>query len=67
MAIRSVARVIRGIPTLEGGGFLVHRPFPTDRCRTSIRFYCSTRWGRWMSDLGKPKALRIIRIAGLKL
>src|SRR5262245_43668004 len=30
MAVRSVARVIRGIPTLEGGGFLVHRPFPTE-------------------------------------
>ena len=30
MAIRSVSKVIKGIPTLEGGGFLVHRPFPTD-------------------------------------
>ena len=29
MAVRSFSRVIRGIPTLEGGGFLVHRPFPT--------------------------------------
>jgi len=29
MAIRSVSRVIKGIATLEGGGFLVHRPFPT--------------------------------------
>jgi quercetin 2,3-dioxygenase len=29
MAIRSVSRVINGIATLEGGGFLVHRPFPT--------------------------------------
>jgi redox-sensitive bicupin YhaK (pirin superfamily) len=29
MAIRSVSRVIKGISTLEGGGFLVHRPFPT--------------------------------------
>ena len=30
MAIRSVSRVIKGIPTLEGAGFLVHRPFPSD-------------------------------------
>ena len=29
MAIRSVSRVIKGIATLEGGGFQVHRPFPT--------------------------------------
>jgi redox-sensitive bicupin YhaK (pirin superfamily) len=29
MAIRSVSNFIPGIPTLEGGGFLVHRPFPT--------------------------------------
>ncbi len=29
MAIRSVSRVIEGVATLEGGGFLVHRPFPT--------------------------------------
>src|SRR5215510_6420777 len=30
MAIRSVSRVIKGVPTLEGAGFLVHRPFPTE-------------------------------------
>src|SRR5438477_3277647 len=30
MAVRSVSRVIKGIPTLEGAGFLVHRPFPSD-------------------------------------
>jgi len=30
MAIRSVSRIIKGIPTLEGAGFLVHRPFPSD-------------------------------------
>jgi len=29
MAIRSVSKVIQGVSTLEGGGFLVHRPFPT--------------------------------------
>src|SRR4029077_4496519 len=29
MAIRSVSNVIKGTSTLEGGGFLVHRPFPT--------------------------------------
>jgi hypothetical protein len=29
MAIRSVSDVITGTPTLEGGGFLVHRPFPS--------------------------------------
>ena len=30
MAIRSVSHIIKGIPTLEGAGFLVHRPFPSD-------------------------------------
>jgi redox-sensitive bicupin YhaK (pirin superfamily) len=29
MTIRSASNSIRGIPTLEGAGFLVHRPFPT--------------------------------------
>jgi len=29
MAIRSVADLIEGTPTLEGAGFLVHRPFPS--------------------------------------
>jgi len=29
MKVRSVSNVIKGISTLEGGGFLVHRPFPT--------------------------------------
>jgi len=29
MAIRSTSDLIRGIPTLEGAGFLVHRPFPS--------------------------------------
>jgi len=29
MAIRSTSRVIEAIPTLEGAGFLVHRPFPS--------------------------------------
>src|SRR5215468_5373239 len=30
MAVRAVSRIIKGIETLEGGGVLVHRPFPTD-------------------------------------
>src|SRR2546429_1282823 len=30
MAIRSLSRIVKGIPTLEGAGFLVHRPFPSD-------------------------------------
>jgi redox-sensitive bicupin YhaK (pirin superfamily) len=30
MAIRSVSRTVKSIATLEGAGFLVHRPFPTD-------------------------------------
>jgi redox-sensitive bicupin YhaK (pirin superfamily) len=30
MTVRSISRIIKGIATLEGGGFLVHRPFPTD-------------------------------------
>jgi redox-sensitive bicupin YhaK (pirin superfamily) len=29
MTIRSVARVVPSVETLEGAGFLVHRPFPT--------------------------------------
>jgi redox-sensitive bicupin YhaK (pirin superfamily) len=30
MAVRSISHMIKGIPTLEGAGFLVHRPFPSD-------------------------------------
>src|SRR5262245_1747350 len=30
MAVRSASNTIKGIPTLEGAGFLVHRPFPSD-------------------------------------
>ena len=30
MAIRSISRMVKGIATLEGAGFLVHRPFPTN-------------------------------------
>jgi len=30
MAFRSVSHIIKGVPTLEGAGFLVHRPFPSD-------------------------------------
>jgi quercetin 2,3-dioxygenase len=30
MTIRSVSHIIKAIPTLEGAGFLVHRPFPSD-------------------------------------
>src|SRR6476661_3484941 len=30
MTIRSASNSIRGVPTLEGAGFLVHRPFPTN-------------------------------------
>ena len=30
MAIRSVSHLIKAVPTLEGAGFLVHRPFPTN-------------------------------------
>jgi len=29
MAIRSASHIIKSIPTLEGAGFLVHRPFPS--------------------------------------
>ena len=28
--LRSVSRIIDSIKTTEGGGFIVHRPFPTD-------------------------------------
>ncbi len=31
MAIRSVSRIIKSIRTLEGDGFVVNRPFPTDK------------------------------------
>jgi len=30
---RSVKRVITSIETLEGAGFIVHRPFPTNKCK----------------------------------
>jgi redox-sensitive bicupin YhaK (pirin superfamily) len=30
MAIRSISHIIKGIPALEGAGFLVHRPFPSN-------------------------------------
>src|SRR5262245_18843688 len=30
MTVRSASHIIKGIPTLEGAGFLVHRPFPSD-------------------------------------
>src|SRR2546428_5241547 len=30
MGMRSVSHLIKGMPTLEGAGFLVHRPFPSD-------------------------------------
>ena len=29
MPIRSISNIVKAVPTLEGGGFLVHRPFPT--------------------------------------
>ena len=29
MAVRSISQVFKGNPTLDGGGFLVHRPFPS--------------------------------------
>jgi len=32
-AQRSVKRVITSIETLEGDGFIVHRPFPTNKCK----------------------------------
>jgi quercetin 2,3-dioxygenase len=28
--LHSVSRIIDSIKTIEGGGFIVHRPFPTD-------------------------------------
>src|ERR1700746_1230629 len=30
MATRSVSRIVESVATLEGAGFLVHRPFPTN-------------------------------------
>jgi quercetin 2,3-dioxygenase len=30
MAIRSTSRIVESVATLEGAGFLVHRPFPTN-------------------------------------
>ena len=65
MAVRSVSRIIKGIATLEGGGFLVAR-FRRMSCRSLIRSFFWTRWGRWTSGPEKPWALPIIRIAGLK-
>jgi redox-sensitive bicupin YhaK (pirin superfamily) len=66
MAIRSVSRVIEGIPTLEGGGFLVHRPFPTSALSEFDPFLLLDEMGPMDVRPGEPKGLRIIRTGVLK-
>jgi redox-sensitive bicupin YhaK (pirin superfamily) len=54
MSSRSVARVIHAITTLEGAGFLVHRPFPTAELDHFDPFLLLDEMGP--SDLGPGEA-----------
>ena len=54
-ASRSVAGVVNSIETLEGGGFLVRRPFPKRRFRILIHFCYLMRWGQWNVAPGEAK------------
>ena len=60
MAIRSVSRVIEGVATLEGGGFLVNTDhFPPARCPILIHSFCSTEMGPTDVRPGEAKVYRI--------
>ena len=59
---RSVAGVVNSIETLEGGGFLVRRPFPKPSFSEFDPFLLLDEMGPM--EAGKRKARRIIRIAG---
>ena len=61
MTTRSVRNIVPAIETLEGGGFLVHRPFPTPSLDSFDPFLLLDEMGHPISIRGKPKALPIIR------
>jgi len=54
VSARSVARVVEGIRTLEGGGFAVRRPFPTARLEDFDPFLLLDEMGP--ADLGPGAA-----------
>ncbi|MDA1036580.1 MAG: pirin family protein, partial [Chloroflexi bacterium] len=54
-AVRSVATKVKAIETLEGGGFLVRRPFPTERLSMFDPFLLLDEMGP--SDYGPGEAV----------
>lgn len=54
-AVRSVARKVQAMEMLEGGGFLVHRPFPTERLSMVDPFLLLDEMGP--SDYGPGEAV----------
>jgi len=55
MAIRSVSHAIKGIPTLEGAGFLVHRPFPSSALSDFDPFLLLDEMGPMNVQAGEAK------------
>jgi redox-sensitive bicupin YhaK (pirin superfamily) len=55
MATRSVSRIVRSISTLEGAGFLVHRPFPTDTLSDFDPFLLLDEMGPMKVEPGEAK------------
>src|SRR3954453_13235587 len=55
MAIRSIAHVIKGTATLEGDGFLVHRPFPSGTLSDFDPFLLLDEMGPMDVDAGQAK------------
>jgi redox-sensitive bicupin YhaK (pirin superfamily) len=53
--IRSVARVVTSFQTLEGGGFPVHRPFPTSSLGEIDPFLLLDRMGPYKAAPGQAK------------
>jgi redox-sensitive bicupin YhaK (pirin superfamily) len=55
MAHRSVSRVVHALVTLEGEGFLVHRPFPTPQLDDIDPFLLLDRMGPVTLASGEAK------------
>ena len=53
--VRSVTNIVNASRQLEGAGFVVNRPFPSQGMALSIRSCCSTKWARWNSRPGEAK------------
>jgi redox-sensitive bicupin YhaK (pirin superfamily) len=53
--VRKVARVVSSIETLEGGGFPVHRPFPTRALDALDPFLLLDRMGPYQAAPGQAK------------